>query len=48
MRSILTSGKFEVPLINNNQINKMLKRYPFLSDIPDHRIICSAEIYAAE
>ncbi len=48
VRSILTSGKFEVPLINNNQINKMLKRYPFLSDIPDHRIICSAELYAAE
>jgi hypothetical protein len=26
----------------------MLKKYPFLSNINDHRIICAAEIYAQE
>ena len=26
----------------------MLKKYPFLSNINDHRIICAAELYAIE
>lgn len=48
VRSILTTGKFDVIMTDNRKINKMLKKYPFLSDIPDHRILCAAEIYAIE
>ena len=48
VRSILTTGKFDVILTNNNKIDKMLKKYPFLSNIPDHRILCAAELYAIE
>jgi len=33
---------------DNNKIDKMLKKYNFLSNIPDHRIICAAELYAIE
>jgi hypothetical protein len=35
-------------MTDNRKIDKMLKKYPFLSDIPDHRILCAAEIYAIE
>lgn len=48
VRSILTSGKFEVILSDNRKIDKMLKKYNFLSDIPDHRILCAAELKAEE
>ena len=48
VRSILTTGKFETVMTDNKKIDKMLKRYSFLSDIPDHRILCAAEIYAIE
>lgn len=48
VRSILTTGKFDVILTDNNKIDKMLKKYPFLSNIPDHRILCAAELYAIE
>jgi len=33
---------------NNHKIDKMLKKYNFLSDINDHRILCAAELYAEE
>lgn len=48
VRSILTTHKFDVILTNNNKIDKMLRKYPFLSNIPDHRILCAAELYAIE
>lgn len=48
VRSLLTNNNFEVILSDNNKIDKMLKKYKFLSDIPDHRILCAAEIYAIE
>jgi hypothetical protein len=37
-----------VVLSDNKKIDKMLKKYSFLSDIPDHRILCAAEIEAIE
>ena len=48
VRAILTNDKFDVILTDNNKIDKMLKKYPFLSNINDHRILCAAEIYATE
>ena len=48
VRSILTSNKFEVVMTDNRKIDKMLRKYSFLSNIPDHRILCAAEIYACE
>ena len=47
VRSILTTNRFETVMIDNKKIDKMLKKYPFLSNIPDHRIICGAELYGA-
>lgn len=35
-------------MTDNHKIDKMLKKYPFLSNINDHRILCAAEIYANE
>lgn len=48
VRAILTTDKFEVVLTDNKKIDKMLKKYPFLNNINDHRIICAAELYAIE
>lgn len=48
VRAITTSNKFEVVLTNNRKIDKMLKHYPFLSNINDHRIILEAELAARE
>lgn len=48
VRSILTANKFDVILTDNQKIDKLLKKYPFMSNIPDHRIICAAELYAIE
>lgn len=47
VRSILNNN-FNVIFTDNHKIDKMLKKYRFLSDIPDHRIICAAEIQAIE
>ena len=48
VRSILTSNKFDVIMTDNRRIDKLLKKYPFLSNIPDHRILCAAELYAID
>lgn len=48
VRAILTSNKFDVVISDNKKIDRMLKKYPFLSNIPDHRILCAAEIMAIE
>jgi hypothetical protein len=42
----MTSNKFEVVTIDNKQIDKMIKKYSYLSNINDHRIICTAELLA--
>ena len=48
VRSILTSNKFNIILSDNYKIDKMIKKYHFLNDIPDHRILCAAELQAIE
>jgi len=48
VRSIMTSNKFEVVMVDNKQIDKMIKKYSFLSNINDHRIICTAELLAKQ
>ena len=48
VRQILTSNIFDVIMVDNHKIDKMLKKYHFLNNINDHRIICAAEIYAIE
>ena len=48
VRNILTSNNFEVILSNQKKVDKLLKSYPFLNNINDHRILCEAELYARE
>lgn len=48
VRTILTSQKINVIFTNNKKIDKMLKKYSFLSNINDHRIICAAELAAID
>lgn len=48
VRAILTTNQFEIITIDNHKIDKMLKKYSFLSNINDHRIICAAELYAEQ
>lgn len=48
VRALLTNPKFDVILTDNKRIDKMLKKYKFLSNIPDHRILCAAELYAVD
>lgn len=48
VRQILTSNTFDVIMTDQRKIEKMLKKYPFLNNINDHRILCAAEIYAIE
>ena len=40
--------QFIIPLVDNKKIDKLLKKYSFLSNINDHRILLSAEITARE
>lgn len=48
IRRIISGACYSVITSNNHKIDKMLKKYNFLSDINDHRIICAAELYAEE
>lgn len=48
IRKIVSGACYSVITSNNHKIDKMLKKYNFLSDINDHRIICAAELYAEE
>lgn len=48
VRAILVNNNIEVITTDNHRIDKMLKKYSFLSNIPDHRILCAAEIYAID
>jgi PhoH-like ATPase len=48
IRKIIDGNCYSVITPNNRKIDKMLKKYNFLSDINDHRILCAAELYAEE
>ena len=48
VKKIIEGKNLEVITSDNKKINKMLKKYPFLDDINDHRIICAAELYAMD
>ena len=48
IREIISGTRYSVITSNNHKIDKMLKKYNFLSDINDHRILCAAELYAEE
>ena len=48
VRQIMTEHNFEVIMSNNKKVDKLLKSYPFLSNINDHRILCEAELYGRE
>lgn len=48
VRDIITSTNISYSTISQKQINKNLKRYDFLSDINDHRLLCEALILSEE
>ena len=48
IRKIVSGACYSVITSNNHKIDRMLKKYNFLSDINDHRILCAAELYAEE
>ena len=48
VRSIMTNNKLHVIMPNNRIIDKLLKKYKFLSNINDHRILLAAEALAIE
>ena len=48
VRQILSSTELNIIASNNHRVDKLIKKYPFLSNINDHRILCAAEIYAME
>jgi len=48
VRDILSNSNINYTEYSQKQINKLLKKYSFLSDIPDHRLICEAELIGKE
>ena len=48
IRKIINTDAFIPVLVDNNKIDKLLKKYNFLSNINDHRILLAAEITARE
>lgn len=48
VRQIVNNEKYTVILADNHKIDKLLKKYPFLSNINDHRILLSAELLAIQ
>lgn len=44
----VVNNKFKVIFSDQSKIDKMLKKYTFLQNINDHRIICAAELHAQE
>lgn len=48
VRKIINTDAFIPILVDNNKIDKLLKKYNFLSNINDHRILLAAEITARE
>lgn len=48
VRKIIKADTFIPILVDNNKIDKLLKKYNFLSNINDHRILLAAELTARE
>ena len=48
VRAIISNTKYNVIMPNNKEIDKLLKKYSFLNDINDHRIILTAEAAALQ
>lgn len=48
VRDIITSTNISYSTISQKRINKNLKRYDFLSDINDHRLLCEALVLSEE
>lgn len=48
IRFLLGSSRVEVITQDNKKIDRLLKKYNFLSNINDHRILCSAYLLAEE
>ena len=48
VRSIMTNRKLTVVMPDNKIIDKLLKKYRFLSNINDHRILLAAEAFAIQ
>ena len=48
VRALMTNEQFTVIMPNNKTIDKLLKKYKFLSNINDHRILLAAEALAIE
>ena len=48
VRKIINTDAFIPILVDNNKIDKLLKKYNFLSNINDHRILLAAELTARE
>lgn len=46
VREIIQYENIEYSMISQRQVDKLLKKYNFLSDIPDHRLLCEASIIA--
>lgn len=46
VRSIISDIKYNIIIPDNKEIDKLLKKYSFLSNINDHRILLSAEAAA--
>lgn len=44
----INSGKCNVVTVDNKKIDRLLKKYNFLSNINDHRILCAAELTAID
>lgn len=48
VRSIMTEHNLHVIMPDNRKIDKLLKKYPYLSNINDHRILLAAELAAIQ
>jgi len=48
VRAIMNCHKLHVIMPDNKVIDKLLKKYRFLSNINDHRILLAAEAMAIE
>lgn len=48
VREIITSNNIHTPMLPQRRIDKLLKKYDFLSNINDHRILCEAVILGEE
>lgn len=48
VREIIASNNIHIPMVSQKRIDKLLKKYDFLSNINDHRILCEAVILTEE